>query len=168
MKGIFQLLVMGVFLATLLFSASVRADEASVTILKIGDLDAVAEEKPVVSKPMPITVSGEFKNLGDGSLYILEIGEWEDNVYHIQPLPTVNKEDGTFTASIWFGTDEGKGHHNHFSVFAIITAEELKLEDGDHPINEIPEYIAISPAVTVYRLDKDAEEESEEEAPKAE
>ncbi len=115
------------------------------TTLDITIIDPiVGKDGIVVSKPMPINISGQIENFsifnnsdkGKINMYILQQGDGE-LIYHIQSSVKI-QHDGRFTGKAWFG-NEKYGNGKNFEVSIILTIEKVLLQAGDNPVPDIPE-----------------------------
>jgi len=110
-----------------------------------------------VSSHHPRTIRGtitNFNELPDDvrnnlNIYLIEQSTRE-SIWHIEPRGSVDK-DGNWRAITWLG-NRRQGNRNTFNVCVFASEERLKLNDGDHPVDEKPDNIGEA-CIQIKRVD---------------
>ncbi len=108
-----------------------------------------------LSNPLPVKIKGKIKNFTDIEnrdklrLYLVEQSTRE-KIWHIEPRGKISKE-GEWSALTWLGSKR-HGNKNTFNLCVFVTEEELRLNNGDHPVKKRPDSVA-SKCIQLKRRD---------------
>ncbi|MCU0848607.1 MAG: hypothetical protein MUD12_12035 [Spirochaetes bacterium] len=96
-----------------------------------------------VARPIPMKISGSiegYEKLSEEkksgiNIYLVEQSKTE-KIWHVEPKAAISG-NGTWTGVTWLGNAR-QGRREMFTVCAFATMEDLKLKNGNHPVDQKP------------------------------